>query len=233
MERSTRPLTDRAHEEGRVPAAPRLTSGDSRLYRRAGKRALDLALGLPFLVASIPVILMLAACVVFTSGWPPFYVATRIGQKGRAFRMWKLRTMVRDAEQLLANWRESRPELADRFARGFKLEADPRVTALGKLLRRGSLDELPQLLNVVRGDMSFVGPRPITAREVTLYGPHAATLLATRPGMTGKWQVGGRNRISYPERLNVELSYCEAVSFLADLKILFRTIKTVVSGGGV
>jgi lipopolysaccharide/colanic/teichoic acid biosynthesis glycosyltransferase len=211
--------------------APTRTAGGG-VYRRLGKRALDLALGLPRLLVAAPVIAILAVAVVATSGWPAFYAGQRVGKGGRVLKMWKLRTMVRDADGLLARWQVTQPELARQFFEGYKLEADPRVTRLGRFLRRCSLDELPQLWSVVRGDMSLVGPRPITERELDLYGRQRETLLATPPGLTGRWQVGGRNAISYPERVAVELSYCRDVSLREDVSILFQTLKTVLAGGG-
>ncbi len=210
-------------------AADRLSGG---LYARLGKRALDVAFGGALLLLALPAVVLLAACLLATSGWPPFYAARRVGKGGREFRRWKLRTMAHDADRRLAVWRSTHPELACAYEANFKLTADPRVTRLGRLLRRFSLDELPQLWNVVRGEMSLVGPRPVTAREVALYGARAPLLLAAAPGMTGRWQVSGRTGVTYPARIELELSYCDGVSLAGDLAILARTLRAVVGAGG-
>ena len=206
------------------PAASRARNG---FYERRGKRLLDLALSLPLLVAATPLVIVLAVLVVLTSGWPPFYAAGRLGRSARPFRMWKLRTMVRDAEQQLEGLRRSDAAFRAAFARSFKLGGDPRVTRLGRWLRRSSLDELPQLLNVVRGEMSLVGPRPIVADELARYGQDAPVFTGVAPGMTGAWQVGGRNAIAYPERKAVEIGYCAAPSLATDLSILLKTVVTL------
>ncbi len=135
-------------------------------YRRRGKRVLDLALGIPLALVALPIVVASAAAVLITSGRPIFYRATRIGRGGREFSMWKLRTMVPNAEQVLADWLERNPELAAEYQANFKLRDDPRVVPFGRFLRRTSLDELPQLLNVLRGDMSLVGPRPYFDHEL-------------------------------------------------------------------
>ena len=194
------------------------------LYLRFGKQALDRTLSILLLLLFAPLIAVAALTVLFTSGWPVFYPAERVGKDGRSFRMWKLRTMVRDAADELERWRETRPELAAEFSQEFKLRDDPRVTALGKLLRRSSIDELPQLWNVLRGEMSLVGPRPITEEEVRRYGVHASTLLSRRPGFSGRWQTDGRYGVGYPERMWMEIDYCRSSQLIGDIKILFRTL---------
>lgn len=194
------------------------------VYRRFGKRALDLALGAVLFVGLLPVLAVVAVAVLVTHGWPVLYLAERIGKDGRLFRMWKFRTMVRDADQIFQRWRTEHPHLAAEYEREFKLKDDPRVTKLGRFLRGSSIDELPQLWNVLRGEMSLVGPRPVTQTEVRRYGPHANTLLSLRPGMTGRWQVNGRNEVSYPERMWRELDYCRSADLLGDARILLRSL---------
>ena len=207
------------------------TSG---FYRRYGKRALDLALGVPLLILAIPVIALAALAVLVTSGRPVFYSSKRVGRNGRPFRMWKLRTMVRDAEEVLARWDEAHPELAAEFEAAYKLKDDPRVTTLGRFLRASSLDELPQLWSVVVGTMSLIGPRPITEPEVLRYGEHAGTLLSFRPGVSGHWQlVEARNAVSYPDRIRMELEYCQSAGLLGDLRILVRTLAAPFRFDGV
>ena len=197
----------------------------SSFYRRYGKRALDLALGVPLLILAIPVIVLAALAVLVTSGWPVLYSAKRVGRDGRLFRMWKIRTMVRDAEEVLARWSEAHPELAAEYEAVYKLKEDPRITPLGRFLRASSLDELPQLWSVVVGTMSLVGPRPITEAEVRRYGEHAGTFLAFRPGVSGRWQlVEARNAVSYPDRIRMELEYCRSAGLRGDLRILVRTL---------
>lgn len=203
----------------------------STFYRKAGKRLLDLALAIPLLLIAFPAVLLLAGAVVVTSGWPAFYSSKRMGRNGH-FKMWKLRTMVRNADELLAQWKASDPEFARKFEEEYKLQDDPRITRLGRFLRETSLDELPQLWNVVIGNMSLVGPRPITDEELSHYGSSRSELLSVRPGVTGLWQVSGRGEITYPERTQVELSYCRDVSLSGDIGILWRTLAAPIRRDG-
>jgi undecaprenyl-phosphate galactose phosphotransferase len=202
-------------------------------YRKRGKRAFDAAVAIVLLALTAPLLLGLAALVGLTSGWPTLYFAERIGRDGRPFKMWKFRTMVPDAEFELARWRQTNPALAAAYEEQFKLDDDPRVTRFGRFLRRSSLDELPQLWNVLRGDMSLVGVRPVVAAEVERYGEQAAFVLASRPGITGAWQVGGRNQVGYPQRKWIDVEYCQSTSLLGDLRILLRTLAAPFSCGGL
>lgn len=202
-------------------------------YARHSKRLLDLAIGIPLLIAGLPLVLILAVIVVATTGWPAFYRGERLGQGGVPFRIWKLRTMVRSAESHLDHWLQENPSLSDAYFQSFKLRDDPRITRVGAFLRKTSLDELPQLWNVVAGDMSLVGPRPIVRAELSHYGDSAAALLYVRPGLTGAWQVGGRNDIEYPERTWVELDYVATLSFLNDMQILVLTLPALLKRKGV
>ena len=136
------------------------------LYERFGKRLLDICLALPMVLLATPVIAGLAILVVLTSGWPPFYSSIRIGQSGRQFRIWKLRTMVKGADTQLLSMRFESPQIEEEFSRFFKLSSDPRITPIGRFLRRTSLDELPQLWSVLKGDMSLIGPRPLVSVEL-------------------------------------------------------------------
>lgn len=197
---------------------------DETFYRAYGKRAFDLVLGTVLFLLAVPVILILALIVAVTSGWPPFYMATRVGKDGKTFRLWKLRTMVRDADRVLGTWRADVPDFEDQFVTGFKVQSDPRITLVGQFLRRTSLDELPQLWNVVRGDMSLVGPRPVVQDELSHYGPYRDRFLSVRPGLTGRWQVNGRNRITYPDRVWVELECCASSTLRGDLVLLAKTM---------
>jgi len=204
-----------------------LSTGQS-LYGRAGKRAFDLIASLILLLALSPVILVLAAAVAVTSGFPVFYGGTRIGKDGRSFRMWKLRTMVTDAEALIEQWKQKGTEEGVIYLQSYKLRKDPRITPLGRFLRKTSLDELPQLWNVVMGDMSLVGPRPIVETEIHKYGEDADAFLSVRPGITGLWQVSGRNDIDYPERADVELEYVWRLSLRQDAAVLLKTVPVLL-----
>ncbi len=208
-------------------------TGSRTFFRRYGKRAMDIILAVPILLLAIPIITIAVIAVLVTSGWPILYGAERQGKDGRGLRIWKLRTMVRDADEILARWRETEPALAAKFEEEFKLEDDPRVTKLGRFLRKSSLDELPQLWNVIRGEMSLVGPRPITDDELGIYGHHAATLLSYRPGLSGTWQTNGRGQTRYPDRMWTELEYCRSASFSGDVLVLLKTLAVPFRYNGV
>ena len=192
------------------------------------KRVFDLAISVLLLVLLSPLIAVIAVAVRFEDGGPAFFVQRRAGLDGRAFRMFKFRTMVVDAVERLAEV-VSVDDLADPV---FKLENDPRVTRIGRLLRRTSLDELPQLLNVARGEMSLVGPRPEQVELVERYRPEHLFRLAVKPGLTGPMQVYGRGALSFDERLAVERDYIENLSLGRDLRILALTLTAVVGGRG-
>jgi lipopolysaccharide/colanic/teichoic acid biosynthesis glycosyltransferase len=194
---------------------------------RAGQHTRDLVIALPALVLALPIMLLAGLLVRLTSPGPALFRQIRIGQYERPFTMLKLRTMHVDGDdsaQRELNLRELRGEAEPGTSDGvFKLEADPRLTPVGGLLRRFSLDELPQLLNVLRGDMALVGPRPSLPWEVGLYTDEQRRRHQCRPGITGLWQVSGRNRLSMKEMLALDVVYTERRSFLLDLWILLRT----------
>jgi lipopolysaccharide/colanic/teichoic acid biosynthesis glycosyltransferase len=200
-------------------------------YESLGKRVFDLVAGLVLLLLFAPAILFIAL-IVSLDGGKPFIALKRVGQDGRDFRCWKIRTMVLDAEQRLAQILASDPEAAALWARDQKLADDPRVTWLGRSLRATSLDELPQLWNVVRGDMSLVGPRPVTDAEMVRYGEAASHYMSVRPGITGLWQVQGRNDVSYDERVRLDVSYISQLGFVQDISILVRTLGAVLKRTG-
>jgi lipopolysaccharide/colanic/teichoic acid biosynthesis glycosyltransferase len=152
----------------------------------------------------------------------------RVGRDGKLFRCMKFRSMLRDSEQVLAQLLRDDPQARAEWARDQKLADDPRITSVGQFLRRSSLDELPQLLNVLRGEMSLVGPRPITVSELTRYGSVRWHYLSVRPGITGLWQVSGRNNTSYEERVALDRHYVEQRSWIGDIGILLRTVRVVV-----
>jgi exopolysaccharide production protein ExoY len=201
------------------------------LYARFGKRLFDLLLALLLLPVICPVILMLWL-IVSCDGGAGFFGHTRIGRNGQIFRCWKIRSMVPDAELALKNHLASEPAAAREWLRSFKLDDDPRVTKFGSFVRKTSLDELPQILNVLKGEMSFVGPRPVTQRELRKYGPGKSAYLATTPGITGLWQVSGRNSTSYAERVEFDIQYVQQKSLALDLKIISKTAAAVLNQTG-
>jgi lipopolysaccharide/colanic/teichoic acid biosynthesis glycosyltransferase len=190
---------------------------------RVLKRAFDVLLASLLLPLLFPLLLALAAAVRLSSKGPVLYRHRRIGQHGHTFYLYKFRTMLPQSEALLTNHLAARPEARLEWERFFKLQADPRVTRIGAELRRTSLDELPQIFNVLAGDMSFVGPRPIVREEIARYGKAMAIYTAARPGITGLWQTSGRARLSYDQRVALDVRYVTTWSFLADLRLLVKT----------
>lgn len=214
----------RASELASGAGTERRTQVHLSFYRRYGKRALDVMVGSVLFIGLMPVMAFVAIAVLVTSGWPIFHRAQRHGRHGRLFRMLKFRTMVRNADEVLHQLLESDKALASEYQQNLKLRDDPRATWFGSFLRRSSIDELPQLWNVLVGEMSLVGPRPVTWAEVRKYGSHSSTLLSLRPGMTGSWQVNGRNEVSYPDRMQLELDYCRSADLPGDARILLRSL---------
>jgi lipopolysaccharide/colanic/teichoic acid biosynthesis glycosyltransferase len=195
------------------------------------KRALDLGLGTALLVISLPLLAALGL-LTLASGRPVLFRQARVGRDGETFEVLKFRTMYQDSDVRLTTDEALWKQYVDN---DFKLAAsdDPRVTRIGKLLRRSSLDELPQLINVLRGDMSLVGPRPVVPAELAMYGPFADAYMAVRPGITGRWQTEGRNTIRYPERAHLDAAYVEQYRVRDDLRILWRTVPAVLVRSGV
>ena len=203
---------------GRPPLRP---------YRDAGKRILDIVLccmALPFVL----VILAIVWVVGQFSGGKVFFAQDRIGRHGETFRCLKVRTMVCDAEEVLARMIESDPEIAAEWSKYQKLREDPRVTAWGHLLRRTSVDELPQIFNILRGEMSIVGPRPFMANQLDLYRAGGGSrYFSMRPGLTGEWQVIGRGESTFVERVRFDNLYYERMSLWHDLKLIAGTIRAL------
>ena len=202
----------------------RLPRRRSRLVKRSG----DIVFSLMALGLGSPVFLAIALLVKLSSPGPVFYVQPRVGRGYRRFGCIKFRTMRRDADALLPDLLARSQHLRNEFQNDFKLKNDPRITPLGKFLRRSSLDELPQFLNVLRGDMSVVGPRPIVTEEISRYGDNMDDVLSVRPGLTGLWQVSGRNNLSYRKRVTLDLRYARRRTFLLDLSILVRTFRVIL-----
>lgn len=197
------------------------------LYRRYGKRLFDIFGSLLLLLAVAPLMAMITALVYF-EGRAPFYAHPRITRYGRTFGCLKFRSMRIGAAEMLPAILAASPEAAAEWDACHKLTDDPRVTRLGAWLRKSSLDELPQLFCVLRGDMSLVGPRPITEGELFRYGPAAARYTSVRPGLTGPWQIQGRNETPYENRVALDVAYVRRLSFFTDLRILALTAGSVL-----
>ncbi len=196
--------------------------------RQCAKRVLDLVLTLAGGVAALPLLGLIAAWVKWDSPGPVFYSQRRVGYGGREFRAWKFRSMIQNADQVLQPYLEANPGLREEWERNHKLRNDPRLTRAGRFLRRTSLDELPQLWNVLKGEMSLVGPRPIVRDEIARYGDSFNLYKEVQCGLTGLWQISGRNDTSYEERVRLDTFYARNWSVWLDLCILFRTIGAVV-----
>jgi exopolysaccharide biosynthesis polyprenyl glycosylphosphotransferase len=196
-----------------------------------GKRILDVVGGAVLLVLLSPLFVVVTAFVKLTSPGPVFFLQQRLGKEGKRFHLYKFRTMRADAEEILC----STPYLYEKYvANNYKLpeSEDPRITPVGRFLRKTSLDELPQLLNVLKGDMSLVGPRPIVPPEVEKYGDYAPLFLSVKPGLTGTWQVNGRSKVDYPLRVEMDLEYIRDQSLKTDVAILLKTLPAVLRQKG-
>jgi len=192
------------------------------------KRLFDIMFSLLVLILFSPVYLILASLIALSSEGPIFYVQERVGKNYKPFNCIKFRTMVSNADELLMQIMETSPHLRQEFEANFKLKKDPRITKIGWFLRITSLDEFPQFWNVLKGDMSVVGPRPLVAEELPKYGVHIDQILTIRPGITGLWQVSGRNDIPYPRRVQIDLYYVKFRNFWLDLWIVLKTIGVVI-----
>ncbi|WP_108838572.1 sugar transferase [Tateyamaria sp. Alg231-49] len=196
-------------------------------YERFGKRVLDIALALvlfPLLAPVVAVLWMIARA----EGGSGFYGHQRIGQHGSKFKCWKIRSMVQDANERLRDLLESDPDARAEWDYDQKLTNDPRITRFGSFMRRTSLDELPQIINVLRGEMSFVGPRPVIEEELARYGANRAAYLQCKPGITGIWQLSGRNEASYAQRVEFDAEYSENISLALDISLIARTPASVL-----
>ncbi len=193
------------------------------------KRAFDIVASLCGILVLSPLFLIVAVAIFMDDPGPVLFFQDRIGREEGKFRLWKFRSMVINAEEKLSQLSDD--ERAE-FAKDFKLKRDPRITRVGHFIRQTSVDELPQLFNVLRGDMSLVGPRPPLLEEREAYGQHLKKVMSVRPGLTGYWQVHGRNNTDYAERIEMQEYYIDHQSLLLDIQILFETVKAVSSGTG-
>jgi len=196
------------------------------------KRLFDLTFSFFALLLGSPLFLLLALAVFFTSKGPLIYAHKRVGRGGKIFKCYKFRTMHLDADERLHHLLAEDIDLQNEWNQFYKLKNDPRVTPIGNFLRKTSLDELPQFLNVLKGDLSVVGPRPVTEEELKIYGASVNKFLAIRPGLTGPWQVSGRSDTTYRERVELDLTYVEEHSFVGDLRLIIRTIPAMVTSRG-
>lgn len=196
------------------------------------KRLFDIVGAAAIMLFFLPIFLIIAALIAVRRDGPVFFGHQRIGRGGVMFKCLKFRTMCCDADKVLADCLKADPIRRAEWAQTQKLRRDPRVCTIGRILRKSSLDELPQLLNVLRGEMSLVGPRPIVSAEAAHYGTDFAAYLAMRPGITGLWQVSGRNNTTYAERVALDTRYVAERSMAGDMRILLRTVRVVLTGHG-
>jgi exopolysaccharide production protein ExoY len=196
------------------------------------KRSLDLTISCVCLLLLAPLMLFIGLAAWASDGGPMFFGHERIGLNGKTFRCWKFRSMVPDAGSVLAEYLAAHPEAKFEWELSHKLKQDPRITPIGRFLRASSLDELPQLFNVLSGEMSLVGPRPIVTGEVVKYGSNFGHYCSCRPGITGLWQISGRSDVSYDQRVAFDTTYALTQSAWLDLRVLFMTIPAVLMRRG-
>ncbi|MFU0784252.1 MAG: Sugar transferase involved in LPS biosynthesis (colanic, teichoic acid) [Thermoanaerobacterium thermosaccharolyticum] len=196
------------------------------------KRLIDFILSFIAIIILSPLFIILAILIKIDSKGPVFFVQDRIGLNGKLFKAYKFRTMILNAEEILLKWLEENPEIRDEYLINHKLKDDPRITRMGKFLRKTSLDELPQLFNVLKGDMSLVGPRPYLVRELNDVSSYAKYLWRVPPGITGLWQISGRNDVDFEGRLKMDMQYISNWNIWLDLNILFKTIPAVLKKDG-
>lgn len=193
------------------------------------KRSLDVTLSAIALITLSPIFLIIAAIIKLDSKGPVFFIHKRIGKDGKEIGIYKFRSMVQNAEDMIAEFTE---EQKKEFRENYKLQDDPRVTKIGKILRKTSLDELPQILNILKGDLSIIGPRPVIKRELEKYENNKEKFLSVKPGLTGFWAANGRSDTTYSERVQMELYYIDHMSLKMDIKIFFKTIISVIKKEG-
>ena len=192
------------------------------------KRILDLIFSLIIVIIGFHIFLIIIVLIKFSSYGPIFFLQERIGKNKRKFKCIKFRTMHPEAEDILNKLLSENESIRNEFMRDHKIKNDPRITPIGKILRKTSLDELPQLLNVIKGDMSIIGPRPIVSEEIKKYGSKIDFVLSIKPGITGLWQVSGRNKLSYKKRVYLDCIYVKGQNFLIDVRILIRTFGVIL-----
>lgn len=193
------------------------------------KRILDVMLATIALIILSPFFLLIGIIIKLDSKGPIFFTHNRIGKNGKPFKMYKFRTMYQNAQEMINNFTE---EQMKEWKENYKLKNDPRITKIGNILRKTSLDELPQIWNIIKGDLSIIGPRPVIDEELEKYGSNKEKFLSITPGLTGYWQANGRSDTTYEERMEMELYYVDHISWKLDVKIFFKTIVSVIKKEG-
>ena len=193
------------------------------------KRVIDIILASIALILLSPLFAIIAIAIKLDSKGPVFFAHKRIGKNGKIIKLYKFRSMVINAEELIKSFT---PEQMKEYKENYKLTNDPRITKVGKFLRKTSLDELPQLINIINGDLSIIGPRPVIADELEKYGTNKDKFLSVTPGLTGYWAANGRSNTTYEQRMQMELFYIDNMSLKMDIKVFFKTILSVVKKEG-
>ena len=193
------------------------------------KRIIDCIISSIALIILLPIFLIIAIAIKLDSKGPIFFAHTRIGKNGKPIKIYKFRTMVVNAEELIKKFT---PEQMKEYKKNYKLNNDPRITKVGNILRKTSLDELPQLINIIKGDLALIGPRPVVNAELEKYGENASKFLSVTPGLTGNWAANGRSISAYEERMQLELYYVDNISLKMDIEIFFKTIIAVIKREG-
>jgi len=193
------------------------------------KRILDVFLAIIGLILLSPFFLLVGIIIKIDSKGSVFFAHNRIGKNGKPFKMYKFRTMYKNAQEMIKDFTE---EQKKEWEENYKLKDDPRITKVGNILRKTSLDELPQIWNIIKGDLSIIGPRPVVTEELEKYGKNKEKFLSVTPGLTGYWQANGRSDTSYEERMEMELYYVDHISWKLDVKIFFKTIISVIKKEG-
>lgn len=212
-----------------IVIVPKIAKKASKINYMSVKRVFDLVISTIGLIILSPIFLILAIIVKLDSKGPVFFAHTRYGKNGKKFKMYKFRTMYENAQDMINDFT---PEQMKEWKENFKLQDDPRITKVGKFLRKTSLDELPQIVNIMKGDLSIIGPRPVIEEELEKYGENKEKFLSVTPGLTGYWQANGRSSTTYEQRMEMELYYIDHISPKLDFKIFFKTIESVIEKEG-
>jgi len=212
-----------------IVIVPKIAKGASKINYISVKRIIDVIISTIGLIVLSPIFLILAIIIKLDSKGPVFFAHTRYGKDGKKFKMYKFRTMYENAQDMINDFT---PEQMKEWKENFKLQDDPRITKVGKFLRKTSLDELPQIVNIMKGDLSIIGPRPVIEEELKKYGENKEKFLSVTPGLTGYWQANGRSSTTYEQRMEMELYYIDHISPKLDFKIFFKTIESVIKKEG-
>lgn len=212
---------------------PKVKNGENKIsYKKiyiAIKRWIDIVISFIGMIVLLPIFLIIAAIIKLDSKGPVFFIHKRVGKNGKEIGILKFRTMVNNAQDMIKDFTE---EQQKEFRENYKLQHDPRVTKIGKFLRKTSLDELPQILNILKGDLSIIGPRPVIEEELEKYGKNKEKFISIKPGLTGYWAANGRSDTTYAERVQMELYYIDNISLKMDIAIFFKTVIAVIKKEG-